>query len=110
MKATGTLGVDLLGVVAAVAAAGASWLAVKQYSTLAEAYTVAAHELALTKERVNEPTGGEMVEIRQRSGRGDLSGARPLAGLADSLVAPPCMVQCRGIEKVGVVERCWGKA
>jgi hypothetical protein len=49
-----TLGADrpfaLAGVIAAMVAAGAAWLALKQYSQLASAYRVAAVELALQQE------------------------------------------------------------
>jgi len=46
LTATGSLHIDLLGLTGAVIAAGASWLQTKQHSNLAEAYSVASHELS----------------------------------------------------------------
>ena len=46
LKATGVLGVDLLGLAGAVVAAGAAWVHAKQHQTLANAYAVASQELA----------------------------------------------------------------
>lgn len=45
-KATGLLDISLLGIAAALAAAGGSWLQAKQHSSLVEAYSVAEKELA----------------------------------------------------------------
>jgi hypothetical protein len=42
----------LLGLVAAAAAAAAAWHQTRDYATLAEAYSVTAHELSLIKERL----------------------------------------------------------
>ena len=50
-KAASILNVDFLGLAAAVVAAGMSWLQVKQHNSLAEAYSVAAHELGNILER-----------------------------------------------------------
>jgi hypothetical protein len=58
-KAIGVLEVDLLGLAAAVAAAGMSWLQAKQYSNLAEAYSVAAQELAAVKARISRQSTEE---------------------------------------------------
>jgi hypothetical protein len=44
--------IDVLGLTGAVVAAGASWLQTKQHSNLAEAYSVAAHELAAIDDRI----------------------------------------------------------
>lgn len=46
LKATNIIDIDLLGLTAALVAAGGSWLQTKQHSNLAEAYTVAARELS----------------------------------------------------------------
>ena len=46
LKAAGVLQIDLLGFAGALVAAGASWLQTKQHTSLAEAYSVAAHELS----------------------------------------------------------------
>jgi hypothetical protein len=46
LKATGVLGVDLLGLAGALVAAGAAWVNAKQHQNLANAYAVASHELA----------------------------------------------------------------
>ena len=46
LKATGVLGVDLLGLAGAVVAAGAAWVHAKQHQSLANAYAVASQELA----------------------------------------------------------------
>ena len=46
-RAVGLVEFDLAGLVAAMIAAGAAWLAVRQYATNARAYTFAAHELAM---------------------------------------------------------------
>jgi SMODS and SLOG-associating 2TM effector domain 3/SMODS and SLOG-associating 2TM effector domain 1 len=52
LTAANILHIDLLGFTGAVVAAGASWLQAKQYSSLAEAYSVAAHELAAISDRI----------------------------------------------------------
>ncbi len=44
--------IDFLGLAGAVVAAGASWLQTKQHTNLAEAYSVAAHELSAISERI----------------------------------------------------------
>lgn len=59
LKATGVLDVDVLGLAGAVVAAAMSWLQVKQHSTLAEAYSVAAQELAAIKARISRQTSEE---------------------------------------------------
>lgn len=48
--------VDLAGVLAATIAAGAAWVAVKQFTPLASAYTVAANELAVQADRLPSVT------------------------------------------------------
>ncbi|MFI9452468.1 DUF4231 domain-containing protein [Amycolatopsis sp. NPDC052450] len=52
VKAFGYLSIDLAGVVAAVIAAGTAWAGLRQFSTLARAYTFAANELAIARERL----------------------------------------------------------
>ncbi|WP_182875177.1 DUF4231 domain-containing protein [Microbispora sp. H10670] len=52
LKAVGLIDIDLLGVVAALAAAGAAWVQAKQHQNLATAYAVAHHELATIASRV----------------------------------------------------------
>lgn len=53
VKATGILEIDLLSFAAALVAAGTSWLQAKQHTNLAEAYSVAAHELAAINDRMS---------------------------------------------------------
>lgn len=55
LKAADVLNVDLLGFAGAAAAAGTSWLQAKQHATLAESYSVTAHELAAVAARVQAP-------------------------------------------------------
>jgi hypothetical protein len=52
LTAAGVLRIDVLGFTGAMAAAFASWLQTKQYSSLVEAYSVAAHELSAIDHRV----------------------------------------------------------
>ena len=56
LKATGTVNVNLLGLLAAGAAAAAAWLQTKEHATLAKAYGIAAQELAVIKVRLVEPS------------------------------------------------------
>lgn len=51
-RAVGLVEIDLAGVVAAFIAAGAAWLAVRQYATNARAYTYAVHELSIAYDRL----------------------------------------------------------
>lgn len=51
-KAVGYVNLDLAGIVAALIAAGTAWMGVKQFSTLARAYTFAANELTIVRERL----------------------------------------------------------
>lgn len=44
---------DMLGLAGAFVAAGASWLQTKQHANLAEAYSIAAHELLAINERIS---------------------------------------------------------
>lgn len=46
--------IEMAGLMAAIIAAGAAWVAVKQFGTLASAYTVAARELALQADRLRD--------------------------------------------------------
>lgn len=55
-RAVGLVSFDLAGVVAAFIGAGAAWLAVRQYSTNARAYTYAAQELPIVYQRLDEIT------------------------------------------------------
>jgi hypothetical protein len=58
-KAVGYVNLDLAGIVAAVIAAGTAWVSLRQFSTLARAYTFAANELTIARERlelVNDET------------------------------------------------------
>ena len=56
LKAAGVLEIDLLSFAAALVAAGASWLQAKQHTNLAEAYSVAAHELSAINARISSQT------------------------------------------------------
>jgi hypothetical protein len=47
IRGLGYVTIDLAGVVAAVIAAGAAWIGLRQHSTLARAYTFAANELSI---------------------------------------------------------------
>lgn len=51
-KAAGWVTLDLAGIVAAVVAAGTAWTSMRQFSTLARAYTFAAIELAIARGRL----------------------------------------------------------
>jgi hypothetical protein len=51
-KATGYVNLDLAGVIAAIIAAGAAWIGLRQHSTLARAYTFAANELSIVTGRL----------------------------------------------------------
>lgn len=65
LKAIGVLEIDLLGLFAAVVAAGTSWLQTKQHSNLAEAYSIAAHELSAINDRIaaqDETTWARFVD------------------------------------------------
>jgi hypothetical protein len=53
LHASGVIEVDLLGLIAAAAAAAAAWLQVKDHGMLAEAYAVAAQELALIQAQLD---------------------------------------------------------
>jgi conflict system pore-forming effector with SLATT domain len=53
LHAAGVIEVDLLGLIAAAAAAAAAWLQVKDHGMLAEAYAVAAQELALIRAQID---------------------------------------------------------
>ncbi|MEU8953605.1 DUF4231 domain-containing protein [Streptomyces sp. NPDC048518] len=54
-KVTGVVDIDLLGVIAALAAGGTAWVQTKQHKTLATAYAVARHELAAVAFRARRP-------------------------------------------------------
>jgi SMODS and SLOG-associating 2TM effector domain 3/SMODS and SLOG-associating 2TM effector domain 1 len=57
LKATGVLGIDLLGLAGAVVAAGAAWVQAKQHQNLANAYAVASQELAAIRAQVDWASG-----------------------------------------------------
>jgi hypothetical protein len=52
LKAAGIFHMDVLGLTAALVAAGGSWVQLKQHHNLVTAYSVAKHELALIAEEV----------------------------------------------------------
>ncbi|MDF5754522.1 DUF4231 domain-containing protein [Spongiactinospora sp. TRM90649] len=52
LRAFGVVGIDLPGIAAAIAGAGAAWLAVKQHESLSRAYAFAANELAIARSRL----------------------------------------------------------
>jgi hypothetical protein len=54
----GATGIDLLAVIAALAAAGTAWVQVKQYGSLATAYSIAAQELASISAEVDTVSEG----------------------------------------------------
>ncbi len=66
VKAIGLVEIDLLGLAGTAAAAGTSWLQAKQHTTLAEAYSVTAHELAAIAAQIDmqqsEETWAEFVD------------------------------------------------
>ncbi|HEV2779536.1 MAG TPA: DUF4231 domain-containing protein [Actinophytocola sp.] len=51
-KAVGYVNLDLAGIVAAVIATGTAWISLRQFSTLARAYTFAANELTIARGRL----------------------------------------------------------
>jgi hypothetical protein len=55
----GVWSVDWSGILASVVAAGAAWLSVKQYESLAAAYAVAARELAISQQRLEDSSEAE---------------------------------------------------
>lgn len=56
IKAFGVVTIDLAGIVAAIIAAGTAWASLRQFSTLARAYTFAANELAIASDRLERAT------------------------------------------------------
>lgn len=54
LRVFGNWQVDLAGLMAALIAAGGAWVAVKQYASLAAAYSIAAMELALQSDKLND--------------------------------------------------------
>lgn len=52
LRLTGGWDIDLAGLMAALIAAGAAWVAVKQFSPLASAYSVAANELGIQADKL----------------------------------------------------------
>jgi hypothetical protein len=66
LKATGALGIDLLGLAGALVAAGAAWVNAKQHQTLANAYAIASQELATISGQVDwagtEPEWAHFVD------------------------------------------------
>jgi conflict system pore-forming effector with SLATT domain len=51
-KVVGYIDLDLAGATAAIIAAGTAWVSLKQFTTLARAYTFAAHELTIARSRL----------------------------------------------------------
>ncbi|HEX6797713.1 MAG TPA: DUF4231 domain-containing protein [Ktedonobacterales bacterium] len=56
LKAIGVLPLDLLGLFGTVAAAGTSWLQAKQYTALAQTYSITSYELAAIRARIADQT------------------------------------------------------
>jgi len=52
LKAASIVDIDFTSIISTAIGAGAGWLAVKQHESLARAYTVASHELALVRARL----------------------------------------------------------
>jgi hypothetical protein len=52
LRATGTVELDVAGIVAAVAGAGVAWLALRKYGYLAQSYAYATNELAIVQDRL----------------------------------------------------------
>jgi hypothetical protein len=52
LRAIGVVDIDLAGIVAAVAGAGVAWLSIRQHETLERAYSRAANELAIVRDRL----------------------------------------------------------
>lgn len=65
LKAATVIDVDLLGVIAAVTVAAVAWLEIRQHATLAQAYSVAAHELSsirpLLEKDVDDSTWSTLI-------------------------------------------------
>ncbi len=59
LKAIGVLPLDLLGLFGTVAAAGTSWVQAKQYTALAQMYSITSFELAAIKARIADQTTEE---------------------------------------------------
>lgn len=56
LRVFGEWDVDFAGILAAVIASGAAWVAIKQYSSLAAAYSTTARELAIQADRLRAVT------------------------------------------------------
>lgn len=56
LKATGSVDINLLGLLAAAAAGAAAWLQAKEHATLANAYGIAAQELGVIRMRLAKPS------------------------------------------------------
>lgn len=63
LRISGGWEIDLAGLMAAVIAAGAAWISVKQYSPLASAYSVAAAELAIQSEKLRDVSEEEWSDF-----------------------------------------------
>jgi hypothetical protein len=58
-RAFGAWNIDISGVLAAAVAGGAAWLGLRQYSSLASAYSVTAAELGLSYSKLAETVENE---------------------------------------------------
>ncbi|MGX7829033.1 DUF4231 domain-containing protein [Actinokineospora sp. 24-640] len=61
-RAFGAWNLDVSGIIAAAIAAGAAWLGLKQYSSLASAYSIAATELSLSGARLSDASEESWVD------------------------------------------------
>ncbi|WP_156081136.1 DUF4231 domain-containing protein [Microbispora rosea] len=59
LRIAGLFSVDLMSLIAAMAAGGLAWVQARQYQTLASAYSVAYHELSLIAEGAEKPDDEE---------------------------------------------------
>jgi hypothetical protein len=70
-KGVGAIDLDLLGLAAATVAAATAWTQLRQYRTLAAAYSITAHELGLAKEQIakaeDEPSWAEAVNAAEEA-------------------------------------------
>ena len=73
--------VDLAGLCAAVVACGAAWIALKQFTSLASAYSTTATELALQTTRLEMVEKGRLVPSSGRRRGGPQPRAHALVGV-----------------------------
>jgi hypothetical protein len=72
LKASGTISVDLPGILAAILGAGSAWLAARQHESLGRAYTFAANDLSI-------------VHARLRSAENEAAWAREVADAEEAI-------------------------